>query len=110
MAERIARIVGLDICGIDVMAPDVNTPITENGGAILEVNAAPGFRMHLSPTEGIARNVAAPVIDMLFPKGNFVRIPIVAVTGTNGKTTTTRLIAHLANKSGCHAGFTTNGI
>ncbi|MCW3087601.1 MAG: cphA, partial [Sediminibacterium sp.] len=93
LAERIARIIGLDICGIDIMAPDLRSPIYENGGAVLEVNAAPGFRMHIDPAEGLARNVAEPVINMLFPKGSDGRIPIIAITGTNGKTTTTRLTA-----------------
>jgi cyanophycin synthetase len=68
MFERIAKIIGLDICGIDVMANDLRTPVSENGGAILEVNAAPGFRMHIEPSEGLGRNVAEPVVDMLFPK------------------------------------------
>lgn len=107
MAERIARVVGLDICGIDIMAPDLFTPIRENGGAILEVNAAPGFRMHIAPTEGLPRNVAEPVIDMLFPPGTSSRIPIIAVTGTNGKTTTTRLMAHMVKTMGFKVGFTT---
>jgi cyanophycin synthetase len=109
--ERAARIIGLDICGIDIMAPDLITPITSNGGAIIEVNAAPGFRMHIEPTEGQARNVAAPVLDMLFPDGGSGRIPIVAVTGTNGKTTTTRLIAQMARQGGHSTGLTsTDGI
>jgi cyanophycin synthetase len=107
MAERIARVIGLDICGIDIMAPDLTTPIKENGGAILEVNAAPGFRMHIAPTEGLPRNVAEPVIDMLFPPGTSARIPIIAVTGTNGKTTTTRLTAHIVKTMGYKVGFTT---
>lgn len=105
--ERIARIIGLDICGVDVMAPDLTTPLTENGGAVLEVNAAPGFRMHLDPSEGLARNVAEPVIDMLFPPGKSARIPIIAISGTNGKTTTTRLIAHIMKQTGATVGFTT---
>ena len=105
--ERIARIIGLDICGVDVMAPDLTTPLTENGGAVLEVNAAPGFRMHLDPSEGLARNVAEPVIDMLFPPGKSARIPIIAISGTNGKTTTTRLIAHIMKQTGSTVGYTT---
>lgn len=108
MCERIARIIGLDICGIDIMAPDLRTPVTENGGAILEVNAAPGFRMHIEPAEGLPRNVAEPVIDMLFPKGSTGVIPIIAITGTNGKTTTTRLTAHIAKTSGRKVGYTTS--
>jgi len=108
MFERIAKIIGLDICGIDVMATDLRTPVNENGGAILEVNAAPGFRMHIEPAEGLARNVAEPVIDMLFPKGSVGRIPIIAVTGTNGKTTTTRLTAHIAKSAGKKVGYTTS--
>ncbi len=108
MAERISKIIGLDICGIDIMAPNLKVPITENGGAVLEVNAAPGFRMHIEPSEGIARNVAEPVIDMLFPKENNGRIPIVAITGTNGKTTTSRLVAHIAKTAGYKVGYTTS--
>jgi cyanophycin synthetase len=105
--ERIARIIGLDVAGIDVVAPDIATPLTENGGGIIEVNAAPGFRMHLAPSEGLARNVAEHVIDMLFPPGTPSRVPVIAVTGTNGKTTTTRLIAHIVKNSGRTVGFTT---
>ncbi len=108
MAERISRVIGLDICGIDVMTSDISKPLSETGGAILEVNAGPGFRMHLAPTEGLARNVAAPVIDMLYPPGATSRIPIVAITGTNGKTTTTRLIAHMVKMMGHKVGYTTS--
>jgi cyanophycin synthetase len=107
MFERIAKIVGLDIAGIDIIAPNVSEPLRENGGGVIEVNAAPGFRMHLSPSEGIGRNVAEHVIDMLFPPGTPSRIPIFAITGTNGKTTTTRLIAHILKGSGLTVGFTT---
>jgi cyanophycin synthetase len=107
MAERIARIIGLDICGIDVMTSDISKPLTETGGAVLEVNAGPGFRMHLAPTEGLPRNVAAHVVDMLYPPGSESRIPIVAITGTNGKTTTTRLIAHIMRMKGLKVGYTT---
>jgi cyanophycin synthetase len=105
--ERIAKIIGLDVAGIDVIAPNVSEPLTESGGGIIEVNAAPGFRMHLAPSEGIGRNVAEHVIDMLFPQGTPTRIPIFAITGTNGKTTTTRLIAHILKNSGRTVGFTT---
>ena len=107
LVERIARIIGLDIAGIDVVSPSVEKPIGEVGGGIVEVNAAPGFRMHVAPSEGTPRDVAGAVVDMLFPPGAPARIPIVSVTGTNGKTTTTRLIAHLARYAGHHVGLTT---
>ena len=108
MAERISRIIGLDVCGVDIMADNLTQSLKENGGVILEVNAAPGFRMHLAPSEGLPRNVAAPVIDMLYPLGKPSRIPIIAITGTNGKTTTTRLIAHIVKNNGFRVGFTTS--
>mgnify|MGYP001820778891 CR=1 FL=1 len=109
MAERISKIIDLDICGIDIMTTDITKPLSETGGAVLEVNAGPGFRMHLAPTTGLPRNVAAPVIDKLFPqKGDTGRIPIIAISGTNGKTTTTRLIAHIAKMNGHRVGYTTS--
>lgn len=107
LAERVAGIIGLDICGIDLLTSDIAIPLNETRGAVIEVNAAPGFRMHIAPTEGLARNVAAPVVDMLFPPGSTARIPIIAITGTNGKTTTTRLIAHMVAAKGYKVGFTT---
>ena len=107
MVERVARIVGLDIAGIDVIAHTVEKPIGEVGGGIVEVNAAPGFRMHVAPAEGTPRDVAGAVVDMLFPPGAPSRIPIVSVTGTNGKTTTTRLIAHIARYANHQVGLTT---
>ena len=108
MVERISKIIDLDICGVDIMTTDITKPLSETGGAVLEVNAGPGFRMHLAPTQGLPRNVAAPVIDKLFPHGSTSRIPIIAVTGTNGKTTTTRLIAHIAKMVGNRVGYTTS--
>lgn len=107
LAERVSRIIDLDIAGIDVITTDITKPLREADGVIVEVNAAPGLRMHLAPSEGIARNVAAPILQMLFPPGTPTRIPVVAVTGTNGKTTTTRLIAHIAKQVYDAVGFTT---
>lgn len=107
LTERVSRIIGLDICGIDIVAPCLTIPVNNNGGAVIEVNAEPGLRMHLMPSKGRARNVAKPVIDMLFPENETGRIPVTAVTGTNGKTTTSRLIAHLASTSGYFTGLTT---
>lgn len=107
IASRVSKIIGLDICGIDLMAPTLSKPLAETGGVVLEVNAAPGFRMHLSPSSGSPRNVASPVIDMLFPENKNSRVPIIAVTGTNGKTTTTRLISHIMKEAGRRVGYTT---
>jgi cyanophycin synthetase len=111
IAEMAARVVGLDVAGIDFICPDITVPVRETGGAIVEVNAAPGFRMHTHPTEGEPQYVAKPVIDLLFPAGAPARIPILAVTGTNGKTTTVRMIAHILKLMGRRVGMTsTDGI
>jgi cyanophycin synthetase len=111
IAELAAQVVGLDIAGIDFICPDISVPVRETGGGIVEVNAAPGFRMHTHPTEGEAQYVAKPVIDGLFPPGTPSRIPILAVTGSNGKTTTARMIAHIMKGMGRTVGMTsTDGI
>lgn len=111
IAEEAARMVGLDIAGIDFICPDITEPVRETGGAICEVNAAPGFRMHTHPTIGDPQFISKPVVDMLFPPGAASRIPIVAVTGTNGKTTTARMISHIFKGMGRKVGMTsTDGV
>ncbi len=105
--EMAAGVIGLDIAGIDIVTPDISVPFRENRSVIIEVNAGPGIRMHTHPSEGTPRNVAAPIVDMLYPPGTDSTIPVIAVTGTNGKTTTTRLIAHLFRVSENVVGFTT---
>jgi cyanophycin synthetase len=111
LAQRVAKIIGLDIAGIDVVTPDISKPLRELNGVIVEVNAAPGFRMHAAPSVGLPRNVGAAVLDMLFPPGTPYRIPIIAITGTNGKTTTTRLTAHIYRQTGKVVGYTsTDGV
>jgi cyanophycin synthetase len=111
IAELAAKVVGLDIAVIDFICPDISLPVRQTGGGIVEVNAAPGFRMHTHPTEGEPQYVAKPVIEMLFPPGSPSRIPILAVTGSNGKTTTARMIAHILKGMGRKVGVTsTDGI
>ena len=111
IARRAAAVVGLDIAGIDFLAPDITRAVTDTGGGIVEINAAPGFRMHLEPSEGKARNVAKPVLDMLFPERRPARIPVVAITGTNGKSTTVRMVAQILSRWGLTVGFTsTSGV
>jgi cyanophycin synthetase len=105
--EMAAGAVGLDVAGIDVITTDISVPFRDNGAVIIEVNAAPGIRMHTHPAVGTARNVAAPMLDMLYPPGTPSTIPVIAVTGTNGKTTTARLIAHLFRHTDRTVGLTT---
>jgi cyanophycin synthetase len=103
-----AGVIGLDVAGIDVISLDITRSLRETGGGIIEVNAAPGFRMHLQPSEGRRRNVARPVIDMLFPEEVPCRLPMAAITGTNGKTTTSRMVAHILKTHGLRVGLTTS--
>ncbi len=111
MAERAVRAVGLDVGGVDFLTEDITRSYKDIGGGIVEVNAAPGFRMHVAPSEGQARDVAGPVMDMLFPPGSPSRIPIAAITGTNGKTTTSRMVAHILKGTGHTVGMTsTDGV
>jgi cyanophycin synthetase len=106
-----ARIVGLDIAGIDIVADDIAVSLENQQGAIIEVNACPGLRMHLEPAEGMPRDVGAAIVDTLFPPGDDGRIPVAAVTGTNGKTTVVRLLSHLAATNGATVGTTcTEGV
>ncbi|MEL6221666.1 MAG: cyanophycin synthetase [Cyanobacteria bacterium J06627_8] len=107
IAERVSRLVGLDIAGIDIVTQDISQPLQSVDGVIVEVNAAPGLRMHLSPSQGIPRNVAEPILNMLFPPERPSRVPIISITGTNGKTTTTRLTAHLFKYTQKTVGYTT---
>jgi cyanophycin synthetase len=111
IAEQAAAVIGLDVAGIDFLSPDISRPVRETGGGIVEVNAAPGFRMHLQPSEGRPRNVARPVIDALFPRGTESRIAIFAITGTNGKSTTARMTARILTEAGMRVGLTnTSGV
>jgi cyanophycin synthetase len=107
MCERAARIVNLDICGVDLVLDDISQPISQQKGGIIELNAAPGLRMHCHPSEGKPRDVGEAIVEMLYPNGASSRIPIISITGTNGKTTVTRMISHMLFKSGLNVGTTT---
>lgn len=111
MVERISRIIGLNLMGVDIIAETLEESLLDQEAGIIEVNAGPGLRMHLNPSEGRPRNVAEPIVDMLFPEDKESSIPICAITGTNGKTTTTRLISHILNLAGRVVGMTsTDGV
>ena len=111
MAVRAVQAVGLDVGGVDFLTADITKSYKDIGGAIVEVNAAPGFRMHVAPSEGEPRDVAGKVMDMLFPPGTPSRIPIASITGTNGKTTTSRMLAHILKTAGHTVGMTsTDGV
>ncbi len=105
MCERAARLIGLDICGVDLVIPDIAMPITSGG--VIEVNASPGLRMHHYPSAGVPRDVGEAVVDSIFPPGAPARIPIISITGTNGKTTVTRMTAHVLGNAGLYVGMTT---
>jgi cyanophycin synthetase len=107
MCNRAARIVGLNICGVDLVLEDISRPLSGQRGGIIELNAAPGLRMHLYPSEGRARNVAEKIVDIMYPPGAPSRIPLISITGTNGKTTVTRMINHALLRAGFVTGMTT---
>ncbi|HEX6375777.1 MAG TPA: cyanophycin synthetase [Allosphingosinicella sp.] len=111
IARRAALIVGLDVCGVDFVCPDIGRSVRETGGGVIEVNAAPGLRMHIAPSEGAPRDVARPIVEMLFPRGRPARVPIIAITGTNGKSTVARMTKHILRYTGCTVGLTsTTGV
>jgi cyanophycin synthetase len=108
IAEQAAQVIGLQVAGIDVVALDIAESVRETGGAICEVNAGPGLGLHMEPVEGKPRDVARPVIELLFPPGANSRVPILAVTGTDGRTSTTRMVAHILSSAGRKVGLATN--
>ncbi|HWT12162.1 MAG TPA: cyanophycin synthetase [Allosphingosinicella sp.] len=111
IARRSAMIVGLDVAGVDFVCPDISRSVRETGGGVIEVNAAPGLRMHIEPSVGAPRDVARPIVEMLFPRGRQSRVPIIAITGTNGKSTVARMTKHILRYTGCTVGLTsTTGV
>lgn len=107
MCERAARVIGMDVCGIDLVLRDIAEPLMNDSGGIIEINASPGLRMHIYPSEGKSRDVGGAIIDMLYPSGTEARIPLITITGTNGKTTVTRMIGHALSETGLTVGMTT---
>jgi cyanophycin synthetase len=111
IARHAARLLGLEVAGIDVITPDIGRTILESGGVIVDVDPTPDLRLHTHPSDGMPRDVGMAIVDHLFPPGQPTRVPVVAITGTNGKTTTTRLIAHIMTTAGRRVGMTTsNGL
>jgi cyanophycin synthetase len=111
IARRAALIIGLDVAGVDFVCPDISCSVRETGGGVIEINAAPGLRMHIEPSEGAPRDVAKPIIEMLFPRGRSSRVPIISITGTNGKSTVARMTKHILRYTGCTVGLTnTSGV
>jgi cyanophycin synthetase len=107
MCVRAARVIGMDVCGVDLVLRDISEPMTKGCGGVIELNASPGLRMHLYPSEGQPRDVGGAIIDMMYPPGASSRIPIISITGTNGKTTVTRMIGHVLSETGQTVGMTT---
>jgi cyanophycin synthetase len=108
LCERAARVIGLDICGVDLVLEDISAPVPTEKGGIIELNAAPGLRMHTFPSEGTPRDVGGAIVEMLYPNEKPARIPIISITGTNGKTTVTRMISHILGGENLNVGTTTS--
>ncbi|MDQ3817735.1 MAG: cyanophycin synthetase [Acidobacteriota bacterium] len=107
MCVRAARVIGMDVCGVDLVLKDISLPLTKGSGGVIELNASPGLRMHIYPSEGRARDVGGAIVDLLYPPGTSSRIPVISITGTNGKTTVTRMIGHILGEAGQAVGMTT---